>query len=111
MKKIAGIYIITNKILNKSYIGQSKDIYQRWKKHKEQAQNFENNNELYKDMRKYGLNNFTFKILEKTPLLYTLDYKEIYYIKKYDTFNNGYNNTRGGGYGVNADTKGLHLPN
>ena len=30
MKKI-GIYKITNKINNKCYIGQSKDIYKRWK--------------------------------------------------------------------------------
>lgn len=109
-KKVSGIYKITNKVTGKSYIGQSKDIYERWKQHKKQAENFENNNELYVDMRKYGLNNFEFKILEKTSLLYILDYKEIYYIEKYDTYNNGYNKTRGGYSGVNADSKGLHLP-
>jgi len=110
-KKISGIYKITNKINGKSYIGQSKDIYKRWKQHKEEAENLQTKNELYLDMQKYGLKNFEFKILEKTPLLYTLDYKEIYYIEKYDTFNNGYNKTHGGHSGININTKGLRLPN
>lgn len=109
-KKISGIYIITNKQNNKSYIGQSSDIYKRWKKHKQEKNNFENHSELYEDMRKYGLSNFTFKILEITPLLYTLDYKEIYYIKKYNTYiPNGYNKTHGGHNGININTSGLRV--
>ena len=34
MKRISGIYKITNIINNKSYIGSSVDIYTRWREHK-----------------------------------------------------------------------------
>ena len=32
--KITGIYKIENKINNKKYIGQSKNIHRRWNQHK-----------------------------------------------------------------------------
>ena len=33
-EKICGIYKITNLVNGKVYIGQSQDIYSRWKEHK-----------------------------------------------------------------------------
>ena len=36
-KPICGIYKITNQVNSKIYIGQSKDIYRRWKEHKNGA--------------------------------------------------------------------------
>ena len=97
--KICGIYKITNLIENKHYIGQSIHIYQRWTKHKNRA--FNKNDKsyeslLYQDIRKYGLENFDFSILEICPRE-KLDEKEIFYIQKYNSYKpNGYNKTLGG---------------
>lgn len=99
MKEVkTGIYCITNKINNKKYIGQSIDIYKRWKEHKRTAFDYKNKNSnlhLYNAMRLYGIENFDFEIIEECPIE-ELDEKEIYYIKLFDSYNTGYNNTYGG---------------
>ena len=92
-----GIYKITNKVNNNSYIGQSVNIEKRWERHKISYKNeFDHNynNHLYRAMRKYGLENFTFEIIEICNQE-ELNNKERYYIEKYDTFFNGYNLTLG----------------
>lgn len=89
-----GIYKITNKINGHSYIGQSINIITRWNHHR----NFSNKNSnypLYLAFQKYGIDNFTFEVLEECDTL-DLDSKEMYYIKLYDTYRNGYNQTEGG---------------
>lgn len=66
-----GIYKITNKINNKSYIGQSGGLERRLSSHKKIAfnENHEQyNDDLYKDIRKYGIDNFDFKGLETVSL-------------------------------------------
>ena len=67
--KICGIYRITNIITGDFYIGSSKDIKRRWREHKTPSawKRFPNN-PLYKDMKKYGLNNFVFEILEEVEI-------------------------------------------
>lgn len=93
-----GIYKITNKITNKSYIGQSINIESRWSKEKSRAfqPNCEEYNKtLFKSFRKHGLENFTFEIIEECPMD-QLDEKEQYYISLYDTYFQGYNETTGG---------------
>lgn len=88
-----GIYKITNKINGHAYIGQSTNITRRWADHRKRYK--EHNNTLYKAFRKYGLENFSFEVLEECePNM--LNEREIYYITLYDTFNNGYNETTGG---------------
>lgn len=84
-----GIYKITNNITNKSYIGQSKNIEQRWVEHK----NAKDNYAIHKTIQKYGINNFTFEIIELCDNLFE---REKYWIKYYDTYLNGYNETPGG---------------
>lgn len=61
---ILGIYSVTNKINGKIYIGQSIDIERRWQQHK-----YSNGNIILRNaIKKYGIDNFEFKILEKiTP--------------------------------------------
>lgn len=60
-----GIYKITNKINGLSYIGLSTHIEDRWQYHKT-FYNWkrESNKTLYKAFLKYGINNFSFEVLE-----------------------------------------------
>lgn len=93
-----GIYKITNLINGKSYIGQSVDIYKRWKREKEDSNNINSCSYEYPLMRafrKYGFDNFYFEIIEECKIE-ELNEKEMYWINFYDTFFNGYNQTLGG---------------
>lgn len=104
-EKICGIYKITNKINEKSYIGQSVDIYRRWKQHKKIGRGLSEvkyqrnkNDPLYRAINKYGVDNFVFEIVEecKDELL---DEREMYWIDYFNTttfHGNGYNQTLGG---------------
>lgn len=91
-----GIYKITNLINGKCYIGQSVNILNRWRHHQASSQNSSDKKydyPLYRAFRKYGLENFTFEILEEcSPEL--LDILEENYIEKYDSIYNGYNQVR-----------------
>lgn len=81
----------TNKINGMSYIGQTKgNLKNRLTEHLSGEQYID------KALRKYGIANFKIEILEDNIPLESLDKKEIYYIEKYDTYNNGYNLTSGG---------------
>ena len=63
MQKICGIYKITNTVTGDFYIGSSKNVKRRWAAHKwSSTWNKCPNNPLYKDMQKYGLENFVFEI-------------------------------------------------
>lgn len=101
-----GIYKITNLINNKVYIGKTRNSERRWKDHQRLAftpNHKEYNKALYLAIRKYGLDNFIFEIIEEL-LDYSLsDEKEQYWIKVYDSYNNGYNESLGGDGG---STKG-----
>ena len=94
-----GIYKITNLINGKSYIGQSVNIQKRFNAHKSVAFNPNDKNydyPLYCAIRKYGLENFTFEVLEECDIS-ELNDKEVYYISKYNTHSKlGYNQDDGG---------------
>ena len=93
-----GIYKIENLVNKKVYIGQSKNIEKRWLNHKSDAFNSISHSydyPLYKAIRKYGLENFDFVVLEEC-LVEELNEKERQYIQQYDSFFNGYNLTLGG---------------
>lgn len=87
-----GIYKITNKISNKSYIGQSIHIFQRWREHSTGR----GNEELYEDLQKYGIQNFTFEILDICENQEQINEKESYWIEFYKSNLNGYNKSAGG---------------
>lgn len=93
------IYMVTDKILNRSYIGQtlsSLDI--RMKNHFKQAFNKLSsgyNDHFHKMIRILGKENFTFKTLEENIIENELNEKEKYYIEKYNTFEMGYNSNPG----------------
>ena len=87
-----GVYKITKKTNNKSYIGQSNDIVRRFEEHKYKI-------DIPIDMAiaKYGSDAFTFEILEECALN-QLDEREIYWIAYYNTYKGfGYNCSPGGG--------------
>lgn len=93
-----GIYKIENLINHHCYIGQSVDIENRWKDHRIAAFNKNQSTydyPIYRAMRKYGLNNFSFEILETCPRD-ELNTRETYWIGYYHAFTNGYNQTIGG---------------
>ena len=96
---MVGIYCITNLVNNKKYIGQSSEIERRWKEHIKEANKGSNKSILYQAIRKYGLENFKFKILEECNLE-ELDERERYWIKFYQTYppnlEKGYNMSPGG---------------
>ena len=91
-----GIYKITNIITQESYIGLSTHIEDRWEYHQDPYNwKRESSKLLYKAMQKYGIENFTFEILEECTEL-ELSEKEKYYVALYDTYHHGYNMTTGG---------------
>lgn len=90
------IYKITNQINGKIYIGQTvQSIATRWKQHINDAYAQQKCLHLCAAIVKYGEANFTVEEIEKCPLD-ELDQREIYWIKKYDSQNCGYNITAGG---------------
>lgn len=100
MNMEVGIYKITNTINGKVYIGQSQCITKRWKNHKITAYNSNDRSyeyPLYRAIRKYGIENFDFSILENCTIE-QLDEREIFWIKFYSSDNScyGYNNDSGG---------------
>lgn len=92
---ISGIYKIENLINHKVYIGQSKDILERFKQHINCAVNGNGKSYLYYSMRHYGVDNFSFVIIKET---YDLDYWERFFIYWYKSYESeyGYNLTTGG---------------
>ena len=93
-----GIYKIENLVNGKCYIGQSENIEQRWERHQTTLTNPNDkgyNYPLYRAIRKYGQENFSWKILEQCSKE-ELNTKEKYWVAFYNSFHNGYNQTEGG---------------
>lgn len=99
MEKICGIYCVENLINHHKYVGLSKDCHRRWQDHFSKSYCSKKEEDikkpLYMTMRKYGRENFSFRILEECSLE-ELKNKEIYWISELDTYHNGYNATPGG---------------
>lgn len=95
------IYIITNSINDKVYIGQTiQTLQERWQGHCRKACSVnEANMQIKRAIFKYGKENFKIEELEKCKVE-ELDEKEIYYISLYNAFVKGYNSTKGGKSGA-----------
>lgn len=102
------IYLITNKINHKKYIGKtSYSIEVRWEQHKRDSLKEKCEiRPLYRAMRKYGIDNFCIEQIEECDIN-VLEEREQYWIKYYDTYKNGYNATLGGDGAILYDYDGI----
>ena len=97
-----GIYIITNEVDGKCYVGQvgkgkDRTFKIRWDEHLYYLKNNKHGNKhLQRSWNKYGEDSFTFDILEVIEDVNLLNEHEIYWIDYYNSFHNGYNQTEGG---------------
>ena len=102
--KVPGIYLLKNIINGKCYIGQSINLRKRINNHLNNSTNIRfTGKHLYSAMNKYGIENFKITLLEiinpleyEEPIYDILNKLEIYYIEKFNSFNCGYNKTKGG---------------
>lgn len=95
-KAIACCYIITNKVNEKKYVGQTfKNIHERFKSFP-----YSHNVAIQKDVKIFGFENFEVEIIP--CYLDRLNWMESYLIKTFDTTNpeKGYNSKEGGGNSI-----------
>lgn len=95
------IYIYTNKINGHRYVGQTNNIQLRYNGHKSDSYNKNShsyNYPLHNAIRKYGLENFKFEVIEEVKTREEANKKEKEWIKELKSHisNGGYNITFGG---------------
>lgn len=101
MTELYQIYLITNIINNKKYVGQvvqHRGYLLRFKEHL-QSTEYANTRYLSNAINKYGTDAFIVELIEDNIPESEIDDKEKFYIDKYNTFytnNLGYNMTHGG---------------
>ena len=100
-EKLCGIYKIVNTITGKIYIGLSCNIKNRWKRHRVDLKaGCHDNQYLQNSYNKYGLEAFTFEIIELCDRE-VLGEREVHYISEYNCMTpNGYNMNSGGEYPI-----------
>jgi group I intron endonuclease len=101
-----GIYLITNEINGKKYVGMSNKIDRRFMEHKTPKNINNKTTVLCKAFRKYKIENFRFEILEIVDSIDLLDEREVFWIKELKP---EYNMNEGGngnsGHQVSEETK------
>lgn len=100
------IYQITNIVSNNIYIGKTVNHNRRFYKHKYDAFHNKSQTYIHRAIRKYGVENFTFSILEQVDSLEKLKNREIYWIEK---LNPKYNMTKGGDGGDTSNSPNFKL--
>lgn len=96
-EEVGIIYGWYNTLTDMWYIGQTINEEGRFKSHIYNAITRKDNSHFYKAIRKYGLENFIYCVLEENILRENLNMKEQEWIEYYDSFYCGYNMTAGGG--------------
>lgn len=87
------VYVHTNKINGKKYVGQSSNIVERWRNG---GKNYFSSIKFFRAIQKYGWENFTHEILYENLNKEAANKIERDLIRKYDSINNGYNIQEGG---------------
>lgn len=95
---MAEVYIITNKVNGKQYVGKTNRITaKRMQEHFSNIYKTETESRpLYRAFKKYGIESFIYEVIETNLSPQEAELKEINMIYELDTFNNGYNATIGG---------------
>lgn len=89
------IYKVRNLINDKLYIGKTNNFEKRKLEHT--RYDIDNGNIFHKALKKYGLDNFEWEIIDEAEGLEAINVLEKYYIEKYNSYKpNGYNMTKGG---------------
>lgn len=93
---VIGIYKITNTITGESYIGQSVNISDRFCEHAKCGLGIDTpaGNKLYKSMQEYGIQNFSWQVIEKCKRE-ELNEKEKFFINLYNAVDFGLNSSKG----------------
>ena len=100
---LGNLYKITNTVSGKIYIGKTYvSIEDRWRDHircafrvTKDSLSYVYNHKMARAIRKYGPDNFKIELISQYEEI-ELEQKEMEYIKKYDSYKNGYNSTLGG---------------
>lgn len=90
------IYKITNTINNKCYIGKSTENYFETRIYRHKTETSKHSTHFGRAIRKYGWESFDVEIVERNISEENIDQREIYWIDFYNSFDGGYNSTRGG---------------
>lgn len=91
------IYCFTNKVNNKSYIGLTSNLKARKYAHIKSASSGKRNSSFHRAIKKYGIENFSFVVIETCNSLKEANEAETLYISLFMTKSpNGYNLTGGG---------------
>ena len=91
------VYVHINKMNGKMYVGQTYNIYERWRG---QGKNYVPCVKFYRAIQKYGWDNFIHAIIKDSLYREEADNIERELIATFDTINNGYNIKDGGSRGV-----------
>lgn len=92
---LGNIYCITNTVNNKVYVGKTLlSIEKRFQQHLQDAKKY-TERPLYRAINKYGADKFSILLLEQVDQS-ELSAREQYWIAEKNSYENGYNATRGG---------------
>jgi len=111
---VGNIYLITNNINDKKYVGQTvNEVYDRWSGHKHDSRRREYHTAIDRAIYKYGADSFTVALLEKIyahsedELHKKLNEREIFHIQQQHStvHEDGYNITLGGNQQASTNKK------
>ena len=91
------IYLATSPS-GKQYVGLTKQsLKDRIQEHKHNSNKKALKYKFMNAIRKYGISNISFIVIDVVDNFEEAKASEIYYVEKYDTYYSGYNSTKGGG--------------
>lgn len=92
------IYKVTNEINGQCYIGATTHSLNERKSDHINKIDKDYGYKFHRALQEFGVENFYWEEIDTATNLNELALKESDYIEKYDSFNNGYNSDRGGGF-------------